>query len=304
MPNGHREPVVTDTIVVTGALGGSGSWIVDALREDNDVVAVDLTLPETTDVDGVSFQALDLTDQGAIWETVLDADPSAVVHFGNIPHEENNPGGDVYENNAVSTFHALEAAGRAGADVVWASSETVYGTHWPEPTLPEYLPVDEDHPVEPWNGYETSKLAGEAAAERVTNRFGVSVASIRPSWIQYPGRYAITPFREEFDLESADRFGNLWSYIDVRDVVSLVEAALDADVEGHEVFNAFGPDNFLGVDTATAIEAGYGDLPEECDLSSDESAYSTEKAADLLGWEPEHSWKTAEDETVAGPSFV
>lgn len=295
---------MTDTIVVTGALGGSGSWIVDALRDDYNVVAVDLTLPETTDVDGVRFQAIDLTDQGATWETVLDADPTAVVHFGNIPHEENHAGGEVYKNNAVSTFHALEAAGRAGADVVWASSETVYGTHWPEPTLPEYLPVDEEHPVEPWNGYETSKLAGEAAAERVANRFDVSVTSIRPSWIQYPGRYEITPFREAFDLESTDRFGNLWSYIDIRDVVSLVEAALDADFDGHEVFNAFGPDNFLGVDTATAIEAGFGDLPADCDLSGEESAYSTEKAADLLGWEPEHSWKTAEDEEIAGPSFV
>lgn len=295
---------MTETVVVTGALGGAGSWIVEELRDEYDVIAVDLTLPETTDIDGVSFQTVDLTDQGATWETVLDADPTAVVHFGNIPHEENHAGGDVYENNAVSTFHALEAAGRAGADVVWASSETVYGTHWPEPKLPEYLPVDEEHPTAPWNGYETSKLAGEAAAERVSNAFDVSVASLRPSWVQYPGRYQITPIREAFDFESAGRFGNLWSYIDIRDLVSLVEAALDAEFDRHEVFNAFGPDNFLGVDTAAAIEAGYGDLPADCALSGEESAYSNAKAAEMLGWEPEHSWKTAEDEDVDGPSFV
>jgi len=83
----------------------------------------------------------------------------------------------------------------------------------------------------------------------------------------------------------------------------LVEAALDADFEATRCSTP-SADNFLGVDTATAIEAGYGDLPEECDLSGEESAYSTEKAAEMLGWEPEHSWKTAEDEEVAGPSFV
>jgi UDP-glucose 4-epimerase len=295
---------MTETVVVTGALGGVGSWVVETLREEYDIVAVDLTLPETTDIDGVDFQAVDLTEQGPVWETILDADPTAVVHCGNIPHEEDNAGGDVYENNATSTYHTLEAAGRAGSDVVWASSETVYGTHWPEPELPASLPVTETHPVKPWNGYETSKLAGEAAADRVANAFDVSVASLRASWVQYPGRYEITPLREQFDFESAGRFGNFWSYIDVRDVVSLVEAALDGEFEGQEVFNAFGPDNFLGVETTRAIEAGFGSLPEECDLTGDQSAFSTAKAESLLGWEPDHSWRTAEDESISGPDFV
>jgi nucleoside-diphosphate-sugar epimerase len=295
---------VSDTVVVTGALGGIGSWIVDRFRTDHEVVALDQRLPEQGDVSSVDFQAVDLTDQGQAFEAILDADPDTVVHMGNIPHEEDHPGGLVYENNAVSTFHTLEAAGRAGADVIWASSETVYGTHWPEPELPEYLPVDEEHPTRPWNGYETSKLAGESAADRVVNAFDISVVSIRPSWVQYPGAYDVTPIREAFSLDTAGRFGNLWSYIDVRDVVSLVAAAMDTDLSGHEIYNAFGPDNFLGVDTATAIEAGYGSLPDECDLEGDESAFSTAKATDAFGWEPTHSWRDAEDESVEGPSFV
>jgi len=295
---------MADTVIVTGALGGSASWIVDSLRTDYDVVAVDLELPADLDVDGVSFQAVDLTERADAWETVVDHDPDAVVHFGNIPHENNHAGGHVYENNAMSTFNVLEAAGRADAKIVWASSETVYGTHYPDPELPEHLPVTEDHPTRPWNAYETSKLAGEAAAERVQNAYGVSVASIRPSWIQYPGRYLVTDIRENFSMASAENSGNLWSYVDIRDVVGLVEAALDTDFDGHEVFNAFAADNYLGVPTADAIEAGYGDLPEDCDLSGDESGFSTAKATDMLGWEPTHSWKDAEDEDVAGPSFV
>lgn len=206
-----------ESIVVTGALGGAGSWIVEALREEYSVVAVDLELPEETDVEGVSFQAVDLTEQAHVWETIVDAEPTAVVHFGNLPHEEHHAGGDVYENNTLATFNVLEAADRAGARVVWASSETVYGTHWPDPQLPEYLPVDEEHPTSPWNAYETSKLAGEAAAERTANRFGVPVASIRPSWIQYPGRYRVTAIREAFSLSAAEAAGNCWGYIDVRD---------------------------------------------------------------------------------------
>jgi len=299
---------MTETVVVTGALGDAGSWLTDSLRTDYDVIAIDRTRPENQDIDGVDFRAVDLTDQGTTWETIVDADPAAVVHYGNIPHEADHAGGEVFENNAVSTFHTLEAAGRADADVVWASSETVYGTHWPEPQLPRYLPVDEDHPVAPWNGYETSKLAGEAAADRITNAFDVSVATIRPSWIQFPGEYVVTSFREEFSFETAERFGNLWSYVDIRDVVSLTEAALaavrDGPIDGHEVLNCFAAENFLGVDTADAIKAGYGDLPDRCGLAGEESGFSTAKAGELLDWEPSHSWKSAENETVEGPAFV
>lgn len=291
-------------ILVTGALGGVGRWVTDAVRDGSDVLALDRTLPGSTDAEGVRFQAVDLCDHGSLLETVLDADPSAVVHLGNIPHEEHHAGSDVYENNVVSTYHVLEAAGRAGADVIWTSSETVYGTHWPEPTLPSSLPVDEEHPVAPWNGYETSKLAGEAAAERVANAFDISVVTMRPSWVQYPGAYETTPIREAFTVETADRFGNLWSYVDIRDVVSFVETALTAEVDGHEVCNVFGPDNFLGVETDRAIRAGYGSLPDECNVRGDASAFSTAKAESMLGWEPEHSWKTAEDETVDEPAVA
>lgn len=294
---------MADTVVVTGGLGLAGRWIVDSLRTEYEVVAIDRRLPESLDIEGVHFEAVDLTQQGETLETILDADPETVVHLANIPHEENHPGGRVFENNAMSTFHVLEAAGRSEADVVWASSETVYGTHWPDPELPAYLPVDEEHPVAPWNGYETSKLAGEASAERVRNAYDVSIITMRPSWIQIPGEYVITELRESFALETAEPMGNYWSYVDVRDVVSFVEAAIQDPVEGHEVFNLFGPDNFLGIDTAAALEAGFGGLPEQCDLRGDDCAFSTEKAERSFDWEPAHSWKDAQSEPISGPAF-
>jgi nucleoside-diphosphate-sugar epimerase len=87
-------------------------------------------------------------------------------------------------------------------------------------------------------------------------------------------------------------------------VVSLVRAALETDFDGHEAFNVFGPNNFLGVETTTAIEAGYGSLPDNCELSGEESAYSTAKAESMLGWTPEYTWETAEGASIDGPVFV
>lgn len=135
-----------ETVLVTAALGGAGSWIVDRLRVTYDVVTVGQTLPTSGNINGVDFRAVSLIDQGVVWETVLDADPTAVVNFDNISHEEDHAGGEVCENNAASTYHTFEAAGQTGARVVWTSSEPVYGTHWSEPPLPSYFPVDKDSP--------------------------------------------------------------------------------------------------------------------------------------------------------------
>ena len=44
--------------------------------------------------------------------------------------------------------------------------------------------------------------------------------------------------------------------------------------------------------------------PDEVDLEGDQSATDYENAREVLDWEPEHSWREAEDEQVDGPSFV
>jgi UDP-glucose 4-epimerase len=86
--------------------------------------------------------------------------------------------------------------------------------------------------------------------------------------------------------------------------VSLTERAMEVDFDGHEPFMAVAKENLLGVDTAEAVEATYGDLPDEVDLKGDQSAIDYKNAREVLDWEPEHSWQEAEDEDVEGPTFV
>jgi len=304
--------------IVTGGLGGAASWIVDSLAEDGwRVRCIDLRTPEPdAGPENVDFREADLTDQGSAWELVTDFDPDAVVHFAAYPNPLNHGGAHVYENNTISAYNVLTAAGSCDADVVWASSETVYGTVFADPSfLPDYFPIDVNHPLRPEDPYGTSKVTGEEIAKMVSRRYGVSVASIRPSWINYPGRYQTSTIREHFDIETADfrdsfgvtshnAAGNFFSYVDIRDVVSQVERAIEADFDGHERFMAVADDNYLDVDTLDAVEACYGKLPERCDISGDESAFSTKQASAVLGWSPSHSWRDAETESVAGPGFV
>ena len=299
------------TVLVTGGRGRSGRWIVSRLAENYGVVCVDLDHPgfEVETDENVDFRAADLTDRGQVTDLVADLDPGAVVHWGAIPSPTRHSGGRVFENNTLGAYNVLVAAGRAGAQVVQASSESAYGFPFArEPWLPDALPITEDHTLRPEDPYGTSKVVAEEVGKMVVRRYGVGVASIRPSWIQYPGEYRCRDSpavgADATTENLADGVGNFWSYVDIRDVAGIVEAALSTDVEGHEPYHAAAADNYLDRPTAEAVEDFFGERPDSCTLSDDESALSTTKAQEELDWTPAHSWREATDERVEAPTLV
>ncbi|WP_224270525.1 NAD-dependent epimerase/dehydratase family protein [Haloprofundus salinisoli] len=302
-----------DTVLVTGGLGRSGRWVVNRLAEDYDVLCIDLSQPgfEVSERPRIDFRAADLTDRGETFDLVSEFDPVAVVHWAALPSPTRHAGGRVFETNTMATYNVLVAAARRGANIVWASSESAYGFPFARETpLPDELPVTEAHPMRPEDPYGTSKVVGEEIAKMVVRRYGVSVASVRPSWIQYPGEYNCRDrddLREDRPLSELDLdvgVGNFWSYVDVRDVASLVATALDTEFDGHEAFHAVAAENYLGVATLDAIEEQFGALPENTDLDGEASALSTAKADRLLDWRPAHPWREAADESVAEPDLL
>jgi len=298
-----------DTAIVTGGRGASGRWVVDRLREAFEVVVVDRDHPGfgAAPVENVDFRAADLTDRGAVRELVSALEPDAVVHWGAIPALGRHPEGQVFENNAIAAYNVLTAAGEAGARIVQASSDGAYGFFFAEETpLPDELPITEEHPRRPEDGYGLSKIAAEEIAAGVARRRGVQVASLRPSWIQEPGGY---PCRDpDYTENLAAGAGNYWSYVDARDVAELVYDALTtafAPDGGHEAFNCVAADNALGEPLEELLESVYGDVPDAGPgVEGDGSAYGIGKADDLLGWTPEHSWRDAVDENVPRPELT
>ncbi|MCU4802241.1 NAD(P)-dependent oxidoreductase [Halobacteria archaeon HArc-gm2] len=288
-------------VVVTGGRGQSGRWIVGRLAADHEVTVFDQAHPGPDGHPEVSYRALDLTEPGGVFDAITEIDPDAVVHWAAIPVAGNHPGVDLYRNNTLAAHNVLTAAGRVGADVVQASSDGAYGFFFAEETpVPDELPITEDHALRPEDDYGLSKVVTEEIGKTIARRDGVSVASIRPSWIQEPGNYLCR--EDDYVEDLAAGAGNYWSYVDVRDVVDLVEDALTGDLDGHEAFNCVGPDNALGRPLAELMESHYGALPEDCDVEGDASAYATAKATERLGWEPTRSWREAADEDVEPPA--
>jgi nucleoside-diphosphate-sugar epimerase len=295
---------MSETVLVTGGRGRSGRWICDHLADTGRrVVCVDYDHPgfEAPERDRITFRAADLTARGQALDLLADVDPDAVVHWAAIPVPTRHPSGRVFETNVTAAHNVLVGAGRAGARTVLASSESVYGFPFAAAdVLPDYLPVDEGHPKRPEDPYGTSKVTAEELGQMVARKYGIAVASLRPTWIQYPGEYECLANQDDL----APAAGNFWSYVDVRDVATLVAAALEADFAGHEAFLAVADENSLGRPTVDAIEEYFGRVPEQCDISGEACAFSNAKAADVLDWEPTHDWRTAADADVAAPSLL
>lgn len=284
-------------VLVTGARGGVGERTVAALQAaGHGVVATDRVPPTRADwSSGVQYIDSDLTDAGAAFAIVRGVD--VVVHTAAIPSPEFHPPHVVFANNLIATFNVLEAAVRWGARrFVNVSSETVPGFVFAErPALPEYVPVDECHPVRPQDPYALAKHFGEQLLDAAVRRSDIRGVSIRPSWVQHP-----TDYPEHLAAVIRDPTlgrGNAWSYVDVEDLADALVLATESELDGHEVFYVAASDNCGAHPLAELVAAHYGDAVEMRDVArTDASGISCAKAERLLGYAPKRSWRNYLDE--------
>ena len=279
-------------VVVTGGSGKLGRACVRELVEHGyGVTNVDL-VPSRDDVS--PLVRADLTDFGQALEALAGVDErpaaEAVVHLAAIPAPGLVPNAEVFRVNTLSTYHVFEAARRLGIrNVVWASSETVLGL--PFETPPPYMPIDERSPARPESAYSLSKLAGETMAEQFCRWDPeLKIIGLRFSNVMEPEDYEAFP---GFDADPALRKWNLWAYIDARDGAQAVRKALESDLTGAEVFIIANADTVMSRPNAELAADVFPDVPLAADAGANETLLSIEKARELLGYEPKHSWRTA-----------
>jgi NAD dependent epimerase/dehydratase len=76
--------------------------------------------------------------------------------------------------NVMGTLNVLQAARDFGVRrMVHTSTSETYGTA-------RYVPIDEDHPLQPQSPYSASKIGADCMAESFYRSFGTPVATIRP----------------------------------------------------------------------------------------------------------------------------
>jgi UDP-glucose 4-epimerase len=147
-------------IAVAGSDGFVGNHLCHQLSsKGHTVIRIDLAM------------GLDLCDN-----TIIDKiDPiDCFIHLANlvfVPDSYIYPE-RYYRVNYLTTLNALEVCRKYKARLIYSSSY-IYGT-------PQYLPVDEKHPVSPFNPYAQTKVICEKLCEGYHRDFGVKVSILRP----------------------------------------------------------------------------------------------------------------------------
>ncbi|MET1039294.1 MAG: NAD(P)-dependent oxidoreductase, partial [Aeromicrobium sp.] len=288
-------------IFFTGGSGKAGRHVATYLAEQGHQVTnadlVPLGHP------GVADLTVDLTDAGDTYSALaglatfdeldLDEQPTydAVVHFAAVPRILLRSDATTYAANVLSTYNVLEAATRLGVrKIVFASSETTYGICFAQgDRRPQYVPVDEDHPTVPEDSYGMSKVASETTARSFQARTGADVYGLRINNVIEPDEYAelFPPFLEDPSL----RRRNVFAYIDTRDLGQAVQRCLETDGLGYEIFNIANADLSVAATTQEIIDRFYPGVEVRREMGRDETFYAIDKARDLLGFAPHHSWR-------------
>jgi nucleoside-diphosphate-sugar epimerase len=279
------------TVALTGAAGKTGRVVTRYLLEHGyDVRPIDSSglaggYGEFAGDLGVGLFRADLRDYGQTVDALRDVD--AVVHLAAIPAPGLFPASTTFLDNTAMNHHVFAAAQLLGIDrVVWASSETTFGL--PFDTPPRYAPIDEDHYPLPTSTYALSKVVGETMAVHYAEWTGATYIALRLSNVHVDADYArVRSYQDDFAL----RRWNLWGYVDARDVGQACERSLVADLTGAHSFVIAAADTLMEATNAELLADQFPDVPLTREVGEHETLLAIDKARDLLGYAPQHSWR-------------
>lgn len=171
------------TIVVTGAAGFIGRWVVDELLDrgctvtglDNFSNGSRRNVAAFTDNPAFSLVDGDIRDPSAVDSLITD-DVDACLHLAaeiDVQESLDDPESH-FQTNVVGTQNVLEACRRTDTRL------GVVGTCMVYDMVDSNDGIDESHPVKPASPYAGSKLAAENLAESYYHGYDLPVTILRP----------------------------------------------------------------------------------------------------------------------------
>jgi nucleoside-diphosphate-sugar epimerase len=272
-------------ILVTGGQGKVGRFVVQELVDSGHGVTVFDQIPGP-ERNAVKYLIGDIQDLGQVMEAMHGAE--AVIHLAAIHNPNIATASLVYATNVVGTFNVHHAAFRLGVKrVVTASSNAIVGWSYSENFVPDYLPIDEAHPLRPEDVYGLSKEIGETLARSYALK-GLETVSLRPSGVVAPQEL------EEMKKSGGRKASGFYaySYVDARDLAVAFRLALERPLAGGTILFVVADDSTIAEPLCQyypRIKPMIGDKASA--LTGSRGVYSNARAKDLLGWKPLHSWR-------------
>lgn len=255
-------------ILITGGMGQVGSYLVDELHVKSQVTVLDNLSSQSKYVLPENVRLINEDIRSSRAREIV-AEHDVVIHTAaqiSVKKSMEDPLFDA-DNNVFGTLNLLEGARRGNLEkFIYFSSAAVYGN-------PEYLAVDEKHPVNPMSPYGASKLCGEKYCTMYHAAYGLPTVCIRPFNIYSPRQDPSNPYSGVISkfIDRARQglppiiFGDglqTRDFVSVHDVVDMV--VLLSEEQGHngEVFN-------VGTGVKTSVVELAGLVMDQFDLKAD-----------------------------------
>lgn len=264
-------------ILVTGGAGYIGSHTcLELLRKGHDIHVVDSldngnieALDRVQRLSGqkLVFKQCDIRDSFALDIVFEELQPDAVIHLAGLKAVGESVAKPAlyYEVNVGGTAALLGSMERFGCNnIVFSSSATVYGE-------PQYLPCDENHPLNPINPYGRTKLMGERLLRDWSfasgNRRAIALRYFNPVGADMSGEIGEDPNETPNNLmpfiaqvavgrrECLQVFGEDYDTIDgtgVRDYIHVVDLA-HAHIAAVEAIGSFDQYEVINIGTGSGL---------------------------------------------------
>ncbi len=169
-------------LVVTGGAGFVGSHFVDLYSGDHNIVVLDdLSNGSLSNLKAVrkqiKLQRVDVSRESSV---AKQKGVEGIFHFACHPRSFsfNKPARDV-DVNVRATLNMLELARKTDAKMVFTSNSGIYGD-------PEYLPMDEQHPINCKTPYDVNKYSSELHMRAYRKQYGIKTVVCRLATVYGP----------------------------------------------------------------------------------------------------------------------
>lgn len=271
-------------ILITGSSGLIGRSLCKGLRDKHEVIDFDVVNGD------------DILDLERLNVKMRHVD--IIIHLaallGNDPEETAL---DIMRVNLLGTIMLLEAAKiNHVKKVVFLSSADVLGVFKGE-AVPQYFPMDDEHPCTPNTAYGISKKLAEECCEKFTSDTDIPCIVLRPPGVWSEKTYEdISQMRRDKPSYEYDPYWEYGAFIDVRDLVDIILRVIEAEDIGYQEYLVASTDiSTSGPNSLEWCQRLHGEVSVK-----DTSRYEVDPYASLLDiskvqkhydWSPKHTWR-------------